>query len=744
MKENALRSFFSRLSLKPVRLALCGGVLTAVFALLASSATGQAPPTSTAAKSERPNVIFVFTDDHAPHAISAYGSQINQTPNLDRLAEEGMLFRNAFVTNSICAPSRAVILTGKHSHLNGVIDNRSTFDGSQQTFPKILQDAGYQTAMIGKWHLKSDPTGFDHWSVLPGQGDYYNPTFRTASGRKEYTGYVTDIITDNALNWLKNERDSDQPFMLMYQHKAPHRAWRPGPEHLTMYDDTEIPAPETLFDDYAGRTTAAQWATMTIADHMNRNDLKLDTPTNLTAEQLEAWKAAYGPKNEAFRKADFTEKELTRWKYQRYIKDYLRTIASVDDNLGRMLDYLDESGLAENTVVIYSSDQGFYLGDHGWFDKRWMYEESFKTPLIVRWPGVTEPGSANTALVQNLDFSQTFLDMAGVEDPDDMQGESLVPLLRGESTDWRDAVYYHYYEFPGWHDVRRHYGIRTERYKLIHYYGINEWELFDLEEDPDELRSVYSDPEYSGTVTRLKSELEQLRDQYQLDEYEESPTAPDQRTVRLQPIVHFDPIQVKDSQLRDFSGRAHHGSLHNMPSGDPKGEALRFDGTGHVEMTTGAKALNPAYRPLIVGGWFRPASGDGVIAAHGNDRFGYSLYLKDGYPYFAVGRRARPPATIRAEDAVGNGEWVHLAGTVDENGNLRLLVNGKVAANGHGGVVTEQPDDAFAIGADLEDTVGDYDSSMRYQGLVKDFRLYWGELGEVATRHWSSPTAVKP
>ncbi len=690
------------------------------------------------ASSERPNIIFVFTDDHATHALSAYGSEINQTPNLDRLADEGMLFRNAFVTNSICAPSRAVILTGKHSHMNGVIDNGTTFDGSQQTFPKLLQDAGYQTAIVGKWHLKSDPTGFDYWEVLPGQGDYYNPAFRTDEGRTDYTGYVTDIITDRALNWLENTRDTDEPFMLMYQHKAPHRGWRPGPDHLTTYDDTEIPAPDYLFDDYAGRTTAAQWATMTIADHLNRSDLKLDTPTNLTDEQLEQWNAAYGPKNEAYRQADLTEKERTRWKYQRYIKDYLRTIDSVDDNMGRLLDYLDQSGLAENTVVIYSSDQGFYLGDHGWFDKRWMYEESFKTPLLVRWPGVTEPGTENTELVQNLDFAQTFLDIAGAEIPGDMQGRSLEPLLRSENTDWRDAVYYHYYEFPGWHDVRRHYGIRTERYKLIHYYGIDEWELFDLQEDPEEVSSVYNDPEYSNTVARLKEDLSDLQEKYQLDTYEESPTPPDQRTVQLERILYYHPMQLANGQLEDFSGHGHHGSLENMAADGLEEGTLSFDGSGHVELTAGTETLNPTYRPLIVGGWVRADAENGVIAAHGNAQFGYSLYLEDGYATFSVGRRARPPASAVADEPIGTDEWVHVAGTVDENGNLRVLVNGTVAGNGHGGVVTQQPGDAFAIGADLQETVGDYDSSMRFEGQIRDFRLYWGELGEVALRHWSS------
>ncbi len=469
------------------------------------------------AQTRPPNIIFIFTDDHAAHAISAYGSRINKTPNIDRLAREGMLFRNAFVTNSICAPSRAVILTGKHSHLNGVLDNRLEFDGSQQTFPKLLQQAGYQTAMIGKWHLKSEPTGFDYWRVLPGQGTYYNPDFIAPGGVENHAGYTTHIITDKVLGWLQNQRDQSKPFMLMYQQKAPHRAWQPGPRYLNLYDDIDIPAPATLFDDYSNRTSAANTQEMTIVRDLSERDLKLTPPLNLDQEQLEVWNAAYEPKNEAFRKAHLSGEDLVRWKYQRYIKDYLRTIAAVDDDIGRLLEYLDSSGLAENTVVIYSSDQGFYLGDHGWFDKRWMYEESLRMPLIVRWPGVIEPGSQDEHLVQNLDFAPTFLELAGVEVPPDMQGRSLAPLLQGEAPeDWRRSIYYHYYEFPGPHSVQRHYGVRTGRYKLIHYYNIDEWELFDLSKDPDELQSVYSDPAYTSVISDLKTELTRLRRLYQV------------------------------------------------------------------------------------------------------------------------------------------------------------------------------------------------------------------------------------
>ena len=464
---------------------------------------------------QRPNIIFIMSDDHASHAMSCYGSKINKTPNLDRLATEGMLFENCFCTNSICAPSRAVILTGKHSHINGVIDNSKKFDGSQQTFPKLLQKAGYQTAMIGKWHLKSDPTGFDYWNILPGQGSYYNPAMIEMGQRKQYTGYVTDIITDHVLNWLK-QRDTSKPFCLMYHHKAPHRWWMPSPEQLTMYDDATIPEPETLFDDYSGRGRAAKEQNMTIAKTLDPRDLKLVPPRNLTPEQQKTWNAAYAPKNKAFEQANLQGKDLVRWKYQRYIKDYLRCVASVDQNVGRLLDYLDQAGLAENTLVVYTSDQGFYLGDHGWFDKRFMYEESLRMPLLVRYPRQIRPGSVNKDLVQNLDFAPTFLDYAGVDIPQDMQGRSLRPLLAGKKPPrWRTSIYYHYHEYPGPHSVKRHYGVRTQRYKLIHfYYDIDEWELYDLQNDPDELNNLYNDPAYAHVVKELKAELRRLRAKY--------------------------------------------------------------------------------------------------------------------------------------------------------------------------------------------------------------------------------------
>ncbi|MEM9365705.1 MAG: sulfatase [Planctomycetota bacterium] len=480
--------------------------------------------TSVYADDARPNIVFIFTDDHCEQALSAYDPSKISTPNLDRIANEGMRFNRCYVTNAICGPSRAVIQTGKYSHINGFIRNGNTFDGNQPTFAKMLQANGYQTAVIGKWHLKSTPQGFDYYDVLKGQGPYYNPPMLTAGGdgkpvTKPHTGYTTDIITDKTLRWLEEGRQGDKPFMIMYQHKAPHRNWMPGPKYLNWLDDVTIPEPETLWDDYSGRTQSASKQTMTISQHLNPRDLKLTGLGTMNAEQIQVWEAAYGPKNQAFEEARamMSEKEIIQWKYQRYVKDYLRCVKSVDDGVGRVLDYLEESGLADNTIVIYSSDQGWYLGDHGWFDKRWMYEESLKTPLLVRWPGVTEAGSTSDAIVSNLDFAETFLDLAGVDVPADMQGRSLVPLLQGETPeDWRKTFYYHYYENPGGHNVARHYGVTNGRHKLIRFYALqnqplNDWELFDLQADPNELESVHGNPAYAATQAELEAELERLR-----------------------------------------------------------------------------------------------------------------------------------------------------------------------------------------------------------------------------------------
>nr|NQU91603.1 sulfatase [Bacteroidota bacterium] len=480
----------------------------------------------------------IMSDDHAYQAISAYNDGLISTPNLDKLANEGMRFDRAFVTNSICSPSRAVILTGKHSHLNGVRDNINVFDNTQQTFPKLLQQAGYETAIVGKWHLKSLPTGFDYWRVLPDQGNYYHPEFKAPGGIVKEQGYATDVITDLAINWLDLRWDREKPFMLMCQHKAPHREWMPPIKYLDEFMKKPIPVPESLFDDYENRGTAAKEAEMLIRVHMGlSNDNKIKPEIlekmgieefsswyawaykknydRLTAQEKQKWDAVYGPINEGFYMNQPEGDSLTLWKYNRYMEDYLACIKSVDDNVGRLLKYLDESGLTDNTMVVYTSDQGFYLGEHGWFDKRFMYEESFRTPLIVRWPGKIKPGSTNKNLVQNLDFAETFLDAAGVEIPGDMQGESLLPLFKGHDHGWRDAIYYHYYEYPGVHAVKRHYGIRTDQYKLIHFYhDVDEWELYDLEKDPHEMKNVYDDTEYESIRDNLMTRLEEIRDQY--------------------------------------------------------------------------------------------------------------------------------------------------------------------------------------------------------------------------------------
>jgi len=476
-------------------------------------------PATTAA--DRPNILFMFSDDHGYQAISAYDSSRNKTPNIDRLAKEGMRFDRAFVTNSICGPSRAVVQTGKYSHLNGFPDNgaRAYFNPAQQTAPKLLQAAGYNTAVVGKWHLVSDPVGFDFWSILLGQGPYYNPQMKTAAGLTPHTGYTTDIITDVALDWLKNKRDKDKPFFLMYQHKAPHRNWEPPLRNVDKYKDVTIAEPATLFDDYSGREFPARDQQMTVANHMTPLDLKLIPMQDQNAEQREKFQKAYEDENKKFEEAKLEGREKTKWHYQRFVKDYIRCVDAIDENVGRMLDYLDESGLAKNTIVIYTSDQGWYLGEHGWYDKRWMYEESFRTPLLVRWPGHTKAGTVSDKMVMNLDFAETFLDLAGLKVPEDMQGASLKPILEGQNpADWRTSVYYHYYEFPQPHHVHPHLGVRTARYKLIHFYTLDDtWELFDLEKDPNELKSVYKDPAYAQTVAELKTELKRLMEKYQDD-----------------------------------------------------------------------------------------------------------------------------------------------------------------------------------------------------------------------------------
>lgn len=443
-------------------------------------------PCRAADKPTRPNILYIMADDHAAHAISCLGSKINKTPNIDRIAKDGTRFTNCFVTNSICTPSRACILTGKYSHINGVpVFNH--FDGSQPTLAKYLQAAGYHTGMIGKWHLGSDPTGFDYWNILPGQGVYHDPMFIEKDGKHKHKGYCTDLIADFSIDFM-DKRPKDRPFFLMCHHKAPHRPWDPDEKHAKMFENVEVPLPETFDDDYTGKSDAAREATMRIDRDLNKRDLKREPPEGLTGEALK------------------------KWKYQRYMRDYLACIASVDDNVGRMLDYLDKHGLAENTIVIYTSDQGFFLGDHNWFDKRFMYEESLRMPFIVRWPGKTKPNSENKGMVLNVDFAPTLLDAAGETVAADIQGRSFLPLLKGETPkDWRTSMYYRYYHYPMHHKVQPHYGIRTERYKLIYFNKINQWELYDLDKDPKEMRNIYGDAAQAELIKKLKEEMYKLK-----------------------------------------------------------------------------------------------------------------------------------------------------------------------------------------------------------------------------------------
>jgi arylsulfatase A-like enzyme len=484
-------------------------------------------------KSEKPNVIFIMSDDHSYQTISAYDNRFIKTPNIDRLVDHGVIFRNSFVTNSISAPSRAVMLTGKFSHLNGVMDNIGVFDSASQTFPKILRKHGYQTAIIGKWHLKSIPTGFDYWNILPGQGSYYNPDFIEMGKNKVYNGYVTDLIMDFGIDWL-NKRDTSKPFCLLLHNKATHRNWMPDTTDLDLFANIVFPLPDNFFDKYEGRLAASEQTLSIRTDDMdvvNDNKMigkegKLNTRlsdeylkysySRLNKAQKARWDAHYDPIIKDFEKMNRKGKELAEWKYQRYMHDYLQCVKSVDDNIGRLLDYLQQHGLMENTLVVYTSDQGFYMGEHGWFDKRFMYEESFRTPLLMHLPdNLPKRGDIN-GLVQNIDYAPTFLDLAGIPVPDDMQGRSLLPLLKGlDVKDWRTSLYYRYYEYPSEHNVKRHYGIRTSQYVLMHFYkDIDEWEFFDLAKDPREMHNLYKNKVYTDTIVKLKEQLKQLQIKY--------------------------------------------------------------------------------------------------------------------------------------------------------------------------------------------------------------------------------------
>lgn len=481
--------------------------------VLSFTALVMIPAHRSSSATKRPNILYIMTDDHAAHAISAYGSKVNQTPHLDRLAAGGIRFDRCFATNSICTPSRATIMTGKYSHKNGVpVFNR--FDGSQQTVAKLLQAAGYYTAIVGKWHLGSDPTGFDYWNILPGQGRYNDPILYDKDGSELYPGYATDVITDLTINVLKN-RPKDKPFFLMSHHKAPHRAWTPDEKHRRMFAGKQIPEPATLWDDYEGRTDALHEQKQSVFNDLTRLDLKLIPPAGLSPQEERAWLAVKPTEVEIEvngQKKTLTGTELKKWKYQRYMQDYLACVQSVDDNVGRLLDWIDANGLRDNTVIIYTSDQGFFLGDHGLYDKRFMYEPSIKMPFLVRWPGTVKAGSVTTALATNCDFAPTFLDLAGAPVPPDMQGRSLAPLLRGKHpADWRDSMYYRYYHDPGHHDTRAHYGVRTDTHKLMYFWRKDQWECYDLAKDPLEMRNIYSDPTAKSVVDKLKQELYRLK-----------------------------------------------------------------------------------------------------------------------------------------------------------------------------------------------------------------------------------------
>jgi arylsulfatase A-like enzyme len=462
----------------------------------------------------RPNIIFIMSDDHAAHAIGAYGSHINKTPNIDRLAREGALLTNVFATNSICTPSRATILTGQYSHVNGVtMFNR--FDSSRMTVARLLQEGGYYTGMIGKWHLGSDPVGFDRWEILPGQGVYRDPVFYTATGEKTYTGrYTTEVITDLALEFVE-KRPRDKPFFLMMHHKAPHRPWEPTEPHGSHFATQHIPEPVTFWDSYETRTDALHENEQRVAKDLTNRDLKLKPPEGLTGQELMRWLALKPTQVTLVRDGKtvtLTGEELVRWKYQRYMQDYLATVQSVDDSIGQVLAALDRLGLARNTIVIYTSDQGFFLGDHGLFDKRFMYEESIRMPFLARWPAEIAAGIRSDAMALNIDFAPTFLELAGLPNSAEMQGRSLLPVLRGRTpADWRTSMYYRYYHDPGDHNTRAHYGVRTLTHKLIYFWKKDQWELFDLVNDPYELHNLYGQPGQEELAASLKKELARLK-----------------------------------------------------------------------------------------------------------------------------------------------------------------------------------------------------------------------------------------
>lgn len=483
--------------------------------LLLSLVAACASSPSTPAPRRRPNIVFILADDHAAQTLGAYGSTIARTPNLDRLAAEGLRFENAFCGNAICAPARASVLTGLHSHAHGVIDNAARFDGTLPTFPRALNAAGYRTALVGKWHLKSDPTGFDHWEVFPDQGEYYDPVMVSAQGKRKRIGYASEVVTDLALEWLEEQRSDDAPFLLCLNHKAPHRSWAPGPRELDLYADEELPEPATLFDDYATRAAGAAAQEMSVARHLSEYDLKLGAPHATGEAAIAAWRRTYDEENAQLARTPLEGEARTRWNYQRYAKDYLRCVAGVDASVGRVLEWLERAGLADDTLVIYASDQGFFVGEHGWYDKRWMYEESLRLPLIVRWPGVVAPGRVEERLVQNIDLAPTLCELAGAAPLPSAHGTSLLPLLEGRAPQsWRSSIYYRYFEYPQPHRVEPHFGVRTARHKLIEFPRLRARELYDLERDPHELENLAGRPEHAALEQQLAAELARLRREF--------------------------------------------------------------------------------------------------------------------------------------------------------------------------------------------------------------------------------------
>ena len=512
----------------------------AALALPACATLPQDAPRAAAAAPEeeqrRPNIVFIMSDDHAYQAVSAYGgplAPLAPTPNIDRIARNGAIFTNSYVTNSLCGPSRATMLTGQFSHMHGFTQNGQKFDNGVWNWVRELGGSGYNTALFGKWHLNYSPegAGIDDWKVLDDQGKYYNPDIITPEGRSQVEGYATDLVTDYSLDWLEQQREADKPFAILIHHKAPHRNFMPAIRHLQKYLGTEFPVPTNYFDHYDGRPAAAAQEMNVYRDMYEGHDLHMteevgsselrydrwpDDFARMTPEQRAAWDRLMQASNDAMNAADLHGREMALWKYQRYMNQYLATVTAVDESVGRVLDWLEATGLDENTIVIYTSDQGFYLGEHGWFDKRFMYEESLRTPLVMQYPGHIAPGTRIEAPVQNVDYAPTFLDLAGLPDRETIQGRSMREVLDGEApADWREDIYYHYYEYPGFHSVRAHYGVRTDRYKLIRFYGdINQWEFYDLATDPHEMHNRIADPKVQPIVAELKMKLVELRQKY--------------------------------------------------------------------------------------------------------------------------------------------------------------------------------------------------------------------------------------